>query len=213
MTDPAEAEAAPCASACSKAARIEGDVGPVEALIDDYLRPVAAEKPLRLATLERALLLCNDIPGLTVSGSLRPSAEQVGSADLVVAAVRAPFQAAMVVDNFGDDFTGRREGALTVLSNSWTQLGEQIAVTGFTTEPWSSNNQSVGQIATSWRPGLGGLTLETIFSYGDSNPGGSVEGFNFDGKTLLAGGAIGYPLVRARAYRLDLRTGFEYVDD
>jgi hemolysin activation/secretion protein len=52
---------------------IQGDVGPVKALIESYLQHVLAERPLKLATLERNLLLAKDIPGVDVNGILRPS--------------------------------------------------------------------------------------------------------------------------------------------
>ncbi|HYN38394.1 MAG TPA: POTRA domain-containing protein, partial [Rhodospirillales bacterium] len=89
--------------------RIEGDVGDVATLIEQTLRPVTEQRPLAIATLERALLLVNDIPGISASGLLRPAAQQVGAAQLVVVASRKPFDAALLVDNFGDDFTGTWE--------------------------------------------------------------------------------------------------------
>lgn len=85
--------------------RIEGDIGDAAILIEETLRPVTGERPLSLATLERALLLVNDIPGITASGLLRPAAQQVGAAELVVVTERKPFDSSLVVDNFGDDFT------------------------------------------------------------------------------------------------------------
>ena len=57
---------------------VEGDLGAVEELVTDYLKAVTEERPIRLATLERALLLANDIPGVSVSGLLQPSATEVG---------------------------------------------------------------------------------------------------------------------------------------
>lgn len=191
---------------------IEGDVGPVEDLIRSYLQPVLDQRPLKLATLERALLIANDIPGVSVSATLAPATRQTGAADLTVTAQRTPFAASFLVDNFGDDYTGRWEAASSVYSNSWTSAGEQIVITGFTTQPWSDHNQNVGQVTTSWRPPLDGLAISTIYSYGNSSPGSAVEQFDFDGKTLLAGVSISYPLIRSRAYDLNLLSGFDYIN-
>ena len=77
--------------------------------------------------------------------------------------------------------------------------------------PGRQTTRDVGQIATSWRPGLGGLVLETIFSYGDSNPGGSVQELRLRRQDPADRRRRRYPLVRARAYTLDVRAGFEYV--
>lgn len=192
---------------------IEGDVGPVSTLILSYLEPARRERPLKLATLERGLLLANDIPGVSVSASLKPSPQQVGAADLTLAATRAPFNGSTLVDNFGDDYTGRWEGAASVFSNSWTAGGERIALTGFVTEPWNSDNQWVGQLATSFRPpGGDGLSLESVVSYGESYPGSQVSAFGLIGTTFLAAGAVSYPLVRSRRLTFAVSAGFDYIN-
>ncbi len=192
--------------------RIEGDVGDAAILIEETLRPVTEQRPLSLATLERALLLVNDIPGISASGLLRPAAQQVGAAELVVVTERKPFDASLVVDNFGDDFTGRRQLSMGVGSNAWTRFGERVGIIGFITDPGADRNQWVGQIATSWRFGGDGLALETVYSYGRSKPGGDVRQFNFDSKTTLVGVAFAYPFVRSRSFSLLGRLGIETID-
>jgi hemolysin activation/secretion protein len=192
--------------------RIEGDVGDAAILIEETLRPVTEQQPLALATLERALLLVNDIPGVSASGLLRPAAQQVGAAELVVVAERKPFDASLVVDNFGDDFTGRRQLSLGVGSNAWTRFGERIGLIGFITDPGADRNQWVGQIATSWRFGGDGLALETVYSYGRNIPGGDVRQFDFDSNTTLIGVAFAYPFVRGRSFSLLGRLGIEAID-
>ena len=192
--------------------RIEGDVGWVEELIRSTLSIVIDERPLRFATLERALLLADDIPGIGVSGLLRPAAERLGAAELVVTATRAPFEGALLTDNFGDDFTGRWEIAASVASNSWTPLGERIGVVGFVTDPTTDRNQAVGQIGSSWRLGGSGLALDTVYSYGDSNPGSNIAAFDINSRTELLGVGLAYPLVRSRNFSLTSRLAFEAIN-
>lgn len=193
--------------------RIEGEVGAVEPLIHAYVDNVTGERPLRYATLERALLLANDIPGVTVSGILQPAPREPGAADLVVTASRAPFEASMLVDNLGDDFTGRYEYAASVSSNAWTPLGERISAVGFVTNPFDEHNQKVGQISTAWHVGGSGLALETVYSYGVSNPGSVIAPLDVNSTTWLAGVAGIYPLIRSRNLNLSSRIGFEAIND
>jgi hemolysin activation/secretion protein len=192
--------------------RIEGEIGLVDRLVRATLDRITAERPLRFRTLERALLLVDDIPGLSVSGVLRPATDQVGAAELVVTAGRKPFDAALLTDNFGDDFTGRWEMAGSLSSNAWTQLGERITVIGFATDPTTDRNQWVGQATTSWRLGSDGLTLDTVYSYGESNPGSTLEPLDVVSITQLVGGAIAYPVVRSRSLTVNGRLGFEAID-
>lgn len=195
------------------AVRIEGEVGAVRSLIQAYMEPVTGERPLRFATLERALLLANDLPGMGVSGLLQPAPRQPGAADLVVTASRTPFEASMLVDNLGDDFTGRYEYAASLSSNAWTPLGERLSAVGFVTNPFDNHNQKVGQLSTSWHLGGDGLALETVYSYGVSHPGSSVEPLDIESNTWLAGIAAVYPIVRSRNFSLSSRLGFEALND
>lgn len=193
--------------------RIEGEVGTVQSLLDDYLRPVTRDRPLRYATLERALLLANDVPGISVAGVLQPAPREPGAADLVVTASRTPFDASILADNLGDDYTGRYEFAASASSNAWTPLGERITAVGFITDPWDEHNQKVGQLTSSWRIGGSGLALETIYSYGVSNPGSVLDPLDIDSTTWLAGVATVYPLIRSRSLNLTSRLGFEAIND
>lgn len=191
--------------------RIEGKVGDVSTLIEETLRPVLQQRPLALPTLERALLLINDIPGITASGLLRPAAQQLGAAELVVVAERKEFDASVVVDNFGDDFTGRWQLASSLASNAWTRFGERVGVIGFITDPTADRNQWVGQVASSWRFGGDGLALDTVYSYGRSTPGGDVRDFDFDSRTTLIGAGFVYPFWRGRLFSLLGRVGVESI--
>lgn len=194
------------------AVRIEGEVGLVDGLLRSSLERVTAERPLSFRTLERALLLADDIPGIGVAGVLRPAADAVGAAELVVKATRKAFDAAILTDNFGDDYTGRWEIAGSLSSNAWTPLGERITATGFATDPTTDRNQWVGQATTSWRLGGDGLALDTVYSYGESNPGSNLEPLDVRSITRLVGGALAYPLIRSRSLNLSGRVGFEAID-
>jgi hemolysin activation/secretion protein len=191
----------------------EGDIGSSQDLVTSYFQAIPDERPLRLATLERALLLANDVPGIVATALLRPSGRDVGGADLVVTVSRTAFEGFLVSDNYGDKFTGEWEASAGISANAFTPLGEQVTVIGFTTEPWSEHNQNVGQVNGSWRVGSSGLFFEVLGSYGNSNPGDSIEDFNFDSKELLISAAVGYPIIRTRDLSLSVRLGFDYIDD
>ncbi len=194
------------------AIEFQDDIGPAQKLVQAYLGPVTAQRPIRLATLERALLLCNDIPGLSVAALLEPSGTELGAADLFITATRTPFDGFATVDNFGDEFTGEWEGAAGVSSNAFTRLGERLSLIGLISEPWVSNNEMVGQLSGSWRIGGSGLFFEHLVSYGKSQPGSTIEEFGFDSKELLIGTTAVYPILRTRNLNLWIRAGFDYTD-
>lgn len=196
---------------------IQGDVGPVESRLRSYLDHLLQERPLRLATLERYLLLAKDLPGVTVNGVLRPAPDEVGAAQLIVTAERKRFEGLALVDNIGSTFTGEWEIAGSVSSNSATAYGEQITLTGLLSDPAEgisndSENQKVLQLGGSFRPDDKGTYVNLLASYGDSNPGGLISQFEFDSTKLLVSAVAGYPYIRSRSRNVFGEIGFDYID-
>ena len=196
--------------------QFEGDVGLAQGLAKQYLSNVTAERPLRLATLERSLLLVNDIPGITAKGLLRPASGELGAAQLVVTIARTPFEGFVNLDNYGDKYTGLWELAGSASANSFTPFGEQMTLTGLVSDPFNgfdqNKNQWVTQFASSWRFGPQGFFAEGLASYGVSHPGFRVREFDFDSKTLLGSITGGYPVIRSRDLSVYGRLGFDYID-
>jgi hemolysin activation/secretion protein len=195
----------------------QGDVGPVQERIASYVDQVLAERPLKLATLERQLLLAKDIPGVTVNGILRPSPEQAGSAQLVVAVERKRFDGLVMIDNIGSTFTGEWEVAGSVAANAFTRYGESIALTALLSDPAngignSAQNQYVVQLGGSFRPDARGTYVNLLGSYGDSNPGGLISEFEFESKKLLLTAVGGFPIIRSRDRNLAVEVGFDYIE-
>jgi len=196
---------------------LQGDIGPSERLVRAYLAKVTAERPLKLATLERALLLAKDIPGIDVKGILQPADDVVGAARLIVVASRQRFSGLALVDNIGSSFTGEWELAARVAANAHTALGEEIGVqlqaehlvdNAFADQ----NNQKVGMLNGSVRVGDLGSYVSALVSYGDSNPGGIIEEFAYQSKKLLVSFRVVHPIIRARARNLFADIGFDYID-
>ncbi len=191
----------------------EGEIGPAAGLVASYFQPVTRQRPIRLATLDRALLLANDVPGIGATALLRSSTREVGAADLVVTLRRQKVSGFLSVDNYGDQFTGEWEFGAGLSANSFTSVGEQTTIIGFSSEPWTEHYEAVGQFNGSWRLGASGAYAEALASYGDSNPGSDLDTLDFDSKTLLLSGTGGYPIIRSRDLNLSLRLGFDYINE
>ena len=74
-------------------------VWPVERLaryrdfFSDYTARIVADRPANIRTLERYLLLANDLPGLKFSTTLKPSATNPNASTLIVEVKEKPFDA------------------------------------------------------------------------------------------------------------------------
>lgn len=200
-----------------EAVDIQGDIGPVQRLIESYLAPVTRERPLKLSTLERSLLLAKDVPGIDVKGVLARSESVVGASRLLVTASRDRFDGLALVDNIGSTFTGEWEIAARLGVNSLTRFGENLAFTGLLSDPekgagQDTKNQKVAMLSSSARLGRYGTHLTGFVSYGDSNPGGIIEDFDYDSKKLLVSVGAVHPMIRGRSSSLFVSLGFDYID-
>ena len=197
--------------------QIQGEIGPVEEKVKMYLSNVLSERPLKLKTLERYLLLARDIPGVDVEGILKPAPNTPGSAQLVASVERKSIEGFALIDNIGTTFTGNWEIAASASTNSFTRFGEQFSITGLITDPQkglgsNKKNQKVIQLSASFLPGSDGQYVRLLGSYGDSNPGGIISQFDFDSNTLLLSAVGGYPIIRSRPLNLYAELGFDYIN-
>lgn len=85
-------------------------------------------------SLERPLLLINDLPNAQVTSEIQPS-RTVGAADLKVnlGDTRRGWNVNFEVDNSGSRFTGEHKFGATANWNNPLGLGDQLTVSGFTT--------------------------------------------------------------------------------
>ncbi|MEE8272533.1 MAG: ShlB/FhaC/HecB family hemolysin secretion/activation protein, partial [Alphaproteobacteria bacterium] len=189
---------------------VEGDVGRSQSLIERYVANITESRPVHIRDVERYLLLVNDLPGIRGVGVLRPSGAEVGAAELVVTVERKAFDGFVLWDNRGSQFTGHQGVAVDAAANSFTPFGERTEVTLFTA--LDKDEQLIGQIAYQQQIGSEGLTVNGVASYGESEPGGSLEPLDIESETLLLGVGARYPIIRSRRLNLSVSGGFEYVD-
>ena len=72
-----------------EAAFAEGGTDAAQQLVERVLAPVVGKKPIDLQSLEKALLILNDIPGVRAAGVLRQGSA-LGASELVVSLVEPP---------------------------------------------------------------------------------------------------------------------------
>jgi hemolysin activation/secretion protein len=97
---------------------IEGDTRRRPGLLQSMQKPVLNDHPLRSATLERFLLLLNDLPGITAQGILQPSAATPGASDLLVRMQQMTVSGTVAVNNRGSALQGPVQFQTGLSSNS-----------------------------------------------------------------------------------------------
>ena len=93
---------------------------------DDYSAAITGAHPIQAATLERYLLLANDLPGLTFDSSLKASTTNPGASTLVMEMAFKPYDASISVDNHGTEASGPYQGTIEGHLNNALGLHERF---------------------------------------------------------------------------------------
>ncbi len=188
---------------------VQGGDEDVRSQIRGYLLPARMERPLPLETMERGLLLANDIPGVTASGVLKPSPDTPGASDLVVDVSQPWIEGGLAVDNRGSRFSGLWTVTGDVEFNSL--LGEDQLQATATVSP-SSLEQVQGTLRYRRAIGDDGLVASLIGTITHGQPGSTLSAFNVLTDSWAAGPRLTYPVIRTREETLLLDGGFTVQD-
>lgn len=188
--------------------RFDMDSGPtrvsVERLRSSFQGQQASGLPLNTNALDRALLLTDDLPGVTVAGSLVPGA-RAGQTDLVLRARDENlFIGDLLADNTGARSTGANRVVANVVANSPLGLGDQLYATGLKSEGSdylrASYTLPVGY--DGWRVGANASHLKYKVVL-DELPG-------IKGTSSVTGLEASYPLLRGRLQNLYLALNYDH---
>jgi hemolysin activation/secretion protein len=181
---------------------VEGDVDRA-GLIRAYADPVTRARPLRIGDLERALLLMQDLPGVTVRSVLRPSTATPTAADLVIYLEQKPVDGFLTLDNRGSRYIGPFQATAGARLNSPLGLQDQATVR-FINTPDVFHELRAYDIGESLPLGGEGTLLSVLWSQAVSRPGYTLNKFDIrshaDSFTL----SLTQPLIRGRAENLAL---------
>ncbi|HJT08309.1 MAG TPA: ShlB/FhaC/HecB family hemolysin secretion/activation protein [Stellaceae bacterium] len=187
--------------------KLDGDIGPVGVLIYNFLNKLTAIRPVNIADIERALLLSQDVPGVSVRAILRPGTGEAGAVELIGQVGRKPFGGFVQYDNRAAPFAGPHELLVGAQANSFTSAGERTEVILYDT-PFNEE-QMFGQVDLEGFVGSSGLKLRAYGGYGPSEPGGPLGEVGFRSRLTVAGVSASYPIIRTRPISLNVSLAFD----
>lgn len=161
--------------------------------------------PVSATALDRGLLLADDLPGISVAGSLRPGAAE-GQTDLVVKVADTPLWFADIgVDNTGNRSTGRDRLTASLAANSPLRLGDQLVANLIHSRgsDYLRFAYSVPVGSDGWRLGLSA----SHFDYKLISP--QFRTLNAKGDSTSFGIDASYPLIRSRLKNLYLNLAYD----
>ncbi len=193
--------------------KLDGDIGPAATQVLRFLSRLTEQQPVRSATLERFLLLAQDVPGVTLRAVLQPSSDEPGALDLIAQVSRKPVSGSITFDNRAFDQTGPIEGLGVLDLNSFSEFGERTELAYYHTFP---NSQNFGQISSEFFFGASGLKARIYAGRGLAVPSGSgtsgLQLIDYHGTTTVVGGGLSYPVIRSRQQTLNASLNLDMLE-
>lgn len=166
-------------------------------------------RPLSMHSLERYLLLTNDLAGIETRGVLSPGSS-VGAALLTVSVKYNPSKNLAVINRSSSSVGPLQTQKLQVL-NSATGGGEQITFSE-ATNPIAPNELGYTGLGVSMPIGNEGLRVAFNSSYTSVRPGKDLSEFDINGDTYSTSLGVAYPLIRSRTSNLSLSGTFDWTN-
>jgi hemolysin activation/secretion protein len=187
---------------------VEGASSQLNGLVESYALPLKKVRPLDLPSLERILLMINDIPGIAGTAVLRPGAE-LGASELVISVSQLDNSHVSVLGNGGSVTTGPYSltymGTVPQVFNSMGQLTVGLTATGTKENDFNG----VRSINARYSQAIGSRGL--TFSFGGSRslakPGDYLESLEIVSNAYSISPRLRYPLLRSRASSVYLDAG------
>lgn len=190
---------------------INGDIGPVKKQIARLLDNLLTGEPARWSELERYLLLARDLPGISLTGTLRSAGEAVpGGVILVVDTARKPIDGFVSLQNRNAEPTGPFTVSGGIALNSNTQHAERFGAVALTA--LDTPEQISGYLSYEQSFGDEGLRGRISAIQGFSKPGDALATLKLTTFTTIFTAELEYPIVRSRRFSLWTRGGVEVED-
>ena len=184
------------------------------ALVDGYMKLLPKGSAVTEQSVERPLLLLNDLQGVKVTSVLRPGAE-TGEADLLVKVVdegRA-FGGDAYIDNAGNESTGELRVGADLVANGLLGQGESWTLGGLASE---HNGVDLVRGGVTAPVGSSGTKATASLTYLHYNVlGAALEQLDADGYAIVGSLMVQHPMIRSRNFNLFAVGGVDakQVDD
>lgn len=189
--------------------RLDGDIGPAGQQVLRFLENLRGVRPLDIATMERWLLLTQDIPGVSVRTVIRPAGTTPGALTMVAQLSRQVVSGFVNADNRAFRRTGPEQALATVALSALTGLGERTEFSLYYAAGYTS---VFGQASTEFFTGSSGARVRIYAGTGASTPSAPLRDIGYQGTTTVAGLAGFYPVIRSRQQTLMVSLAFDVIE-
>jgi len=178
----------------------------------DMLRPYGqkiadAVRPANVNTVERYLLLMNDLPGIKARAKINRVDYEKGLYRLDVSVTHKPVDFYFNADNRGTRSIGRDQAYVSATANGWL-TGRESTRLGIFTVPSAPKELAYVELAQRWALGTEGTAINVSGSYSKIDAGGKERDNDLHSQSERANIVVSHPVIRGRAKNLNVFGAF-----
>lgn len=179
-------------------------------LLKAYADKIRNAKPLSAETLERYLLLMEDLPGLSARAVIQPSVTTPGTSDVIVNLSHKRFDGGITADNRGSRFLGQYQGGVTLNANNLMGRFDRTQLRGIATAEF--DELRYGGIVHEQQIGSEGTRVAVSVSHTHTHPGSKLESLDIQGENRSYTVGLTHPFIRSRQSNLFGNLEFDVRD-
>ena len=175
-----------------------------KAQLERYARAIELEDPISYRSIDRFLVLANELPGIDVSATVVPNKKVLGAADLIVTVVQTKASSFINVNNRGTVYIGPTQGS--VGGSVYDVFGaDSLSVAGATalSNPYQ---MAYGNVSYDIMVGSYGTEINPSYTETKTAPGSSLSQFDMRGNSSKYNLSVNQPLYVSTAQRLTLQS-------
>ena len=176
-----------------------------------YAEMIKAVRPARLEDVERYMMLIDDLPGVSIDGSVKAIDKDKGTYELSLAVDHARLDGYASLDNRGTRAVGRYQALLNVNANGVFTPKDRIGLTLFTI-PRSPKELAYAEINAETFIGDDGLRAYASASHSEVDAGGVYSADDLGSRSSRGILGLAYPLLRSRDHNLSVYGKFDIIN-
>lgn len=172
-------------------------------LLERLARNIVEERPLNAETLERYILLADDLPGVSARAVMRPVAGKPEATQLALLIGYDRYQGSYRLNNRGTDLQGQIQHELMGTANGIFGTFERTSLRGITAS--RTEELMFFDLLHEQQLDAEGTTLTLLASHTDSEPGAFLSPLNIESDAQSYVATIEHPFLRSRKENLRAR--------
>jgi len=159
-------------------------------------------------SLERQMLLIDDMGGVIVTNvDILPGSE-VGKSDFILTSEAEPkYSGYAIADNYGSRYTGEYRLNVAGNINSLTKRGDVLGISALSSNTADMKN---GRVSYATPLGYSGWSLDSALGYTTYKIGKEFEHLEIEGKSTTFDMGVTYPLIKTRNHTLETSLNYGY---